>query len=191
MDDGQAIPSEQLHLSWETRIRILANPQVWKPLLLVFGIPSVLLGILMAVIAKRPEFALIVPLVALVFFLGIFVLVAVVIDLFGGFKCYFFLTTLGVRSVSGRGARAASTATVIAGLLAGNPGAIGTGLLAESEQNVFIPWQDITRIKVKAGSRYVHIKREWGCKPIGLYCTAANVQQVMDILRHYAAGKLT
>jgi hypothetical protein len=111
MVDGQTIPAEQLHLSWETRIRILANPQVWKPILLVFGIPSILLGILMAFIAKRPEFALIVPLVALVCFLGIFVLVAVVIDLFGGFKCFFFLTTQGVRSVSGRGARAMFTSS--------------------------------------------------------------------------------
>ena len=181
---------EQLHLTWETRIRVLTNPNVWFSMLLALGIPSVLLGILFAFLAKRPVYALLVPLVSMSVLFGIFILVALVIDLFGGFKAIFFLTTHGVRSVSGKGARAASTAAVVMGVLAGNASAVGAGLLAESEQNVFIAWKDITRLKVKARRRFVLIKREWGFKPIGLYCLPANFQQVLDIFRYYVRDKM-
>jgi hypothetical protein len=182
--------TEQLHLTWETRIRLLANPSIWNSMLLALGIPSVLLGLFLAFLAKRPEFILLVPLGALSILFGIFFLVAVVIDLFGGFKVTFFLTTLGVRSVAGKGAKAASTVAVLAGALAGKPGVVGAGILAESEQNVFIPWSAITKIKIKAWRRYILIKREWGCKPIALYCTSENFAQVLDLLRQYAGEKL-
>jgi hypothetical protein len=144
----------------------------------------------MAVISKRPEFVLIIPAGGLAILLGIFVLVGVVIDLFGGFKVVFFLTSHGVRSVAGKGAKAAATAAFWMGALTGHPGAAGAGLLAESEQNVFIPWTDVTKIKVKTWRRYIHIKREWGFKPIGLYCTPENFAPVMEILRYYAADKM-
>ncbi|MEI8191286.1 MAG: hypothetical protein WCI75_16340 [candidate division NC10 bacterium] len=190
MNAGTTITPEQLHLTWETRIRVLTNPSVWTSMLLALGIPSVLLGIGFAVMAKRPEYALLVPLGFMSILLGIFFLVALVIDLFGGFKVVFFLTSQGVRSVAGKGARAASTVAVLAGVLAGKAGAVGAGLLAESEQNVFIPWKDITKIKVKTWRRFIHVKREWGYKPIGLYCTPENFPQVMDILRQYAGDKM-
>ena len=54
----------------------------------------------------------------------------------------------------------------------------------ESEQNVFILWKDITRIKVKSKRRCIHTKREWGFKPIGLYCTPENFSQKLEILRN-------
>jgi len=190
LDDVTTLPPEQLHLSWETRIRVLTNPTVWFSLLLAFGIPSVLLGIFVAVISKRPEYALMVPLVAMSVLFGLFILVGLVIDLFGGFKVVFYLTSHGVRSVAGKGAKAASTAAVLAGIFSGNPGAVGTGLLAESEQNVFIPWKDISKLKVKTWRRFIMIKREWGYKPIGLYCTPENFPQVMEIFRYYAGDKL-
>ena len=190
MADGTTIAPEQLRLTWETRIRVLTNPSVWTSMLLALGIPSVLLGIFFAVIAKRPEYALLVPLGFMSILFGIFFLVALVIDLFGGFKAVFFLTTHGVRSVAGKGARAASTVAVLAGVLAGKAGAVGAGLLAESEQNVFIPWKDITKIKVKTWRRYILVKREWGFKPIGLYGTPENFPQVMDIFRQYAGDKM-
>ena len=190
MDDGTAIPPEQLHLTWETRIRILTNPTVWTSMLLALGIPGVLLGIFVAVIAKRPEYALLVPLGLLSILFGIFIMVGLVIDLFGGFKAVFFLTSHGVRSVAGKGAKAASTAAALAGIFSGNPGLAGAGLLAESEQNVFIPWKDITKLKVKTWRRFIMVKREWGYKPIGLYCTPENFSQVMEIFRFYAGDKL-
>ena len=190
MSDSTTASPEQLLITWEARIRVLTNPNIWSSMLLVLGIPSVLLGILLAIIAERPEFAILVPLGFMSIMFVIFVVVALVIDVFGGFKATFFLTTDGVRSVSGRGARAASAAAVVAGVLSGKTGTAGAGLMAASEQNVFIRWKDITKIKVKTGSRFILIKRAWGYKPIGLYCTPENFPQTMDILRQYAGDFL-
>ena len=159
-------------------------------MLLAFGIPSVLLGIFFAIVAKRADYALLVPLGLMAIMLGIFFLVALVIDLFGGFKVTFLLTSQGVRSVAGKGAKAASTAAVLAGILSGKSGVLGAGLLAESEQNVFISWKDVTQVKVWAARRYILIKREWGYKPIGLYGTPENFTQIMAIIQQHAGDKI-
>lgn len=190
MDESTTTIPEQLHLTWEARIRVLTNPNIWASMLLVLGIPSVLLGVFFAILAKRPEYALLVPLGFMSILLGIFVLVALVIDLCGGFKVVFFLTSHGVRSVAGKGPQAVSTVAVLAGIFAGKPGAVGAGLLAESEQNVFIPWQAITKIKVKTWRRFIMVKREWGFKPIGIYCTPENFPQAMEVLRYYAGDNM-
>lgn len=188
---NETVPApEQAYLTWETRIKVLANPSIWLSLLMAFGIPSVLLGILIGVIAKNPVYALLIPLVGTGGFLLIFVLVGLVIDLFGGFKVIFALTTHGVRSMSGKVAKATSAAAVLTGIMTGNLGAMGAGLLAESEQNVFIPWGAVTKVKVAAGRRVLTVKREWGFKPIALYCTRENYAQVLEIFRYFAGDKL-
>lgn len=181
---------EQVYLAWEARIKVLPNPTVWGSLLAAFGIPSLLLGLLVAFIARRPELALLVPLAATGGFLLLFTLIGLVIDLFGGFKAIFTLTTRGVRAQSGRVARATSAVAVWTGIATGNLAAAGAGLLAESEQNVFIPWDQVTAVKVKAGRRYVHVKRAWGFKPIGLYCTRENFPQVLEVLRYFAGDRV-
>ena len=181
---------DQVYLTWETRIKLLNNAGIWSSLLLAFGIPSVLLGILLAVVAKKAIYALMVPLVAVGGFLLIFVCIGIVIDLFGGFKVIFILSQSGVRSLSGKVAKAATTATMITGLLAGNITTFASGALAASEQNVFIPWDAITSVKLKASRRFMLIKREWGYKPIGLYCTPENYQQVLELIRRFAADKI-
>jgi hypothetical protein len=189
MNENALTPEQETLLTWETRIKVLSNTSIWFSLLMAFGIPSVLLGIFFAFIAKRPVYALLVPLVALGGLLLIFVLVGIVIDLFGGFRVIFVLSNTGLRSLTGKVAKTIPTITVLAGLLAGKPGMVGTGLLAESEQNVFIPWEAITVVKHKAWRRFLLIKRSWGDKPIGLYCTPENHQQVVDLVRSFAGDK--
>lgn len=45
-------PSESILLSWDTRIRLLANAHVWRDALVAFGIGSVFVTILFLVISK-------------------------------------------------------------------------------------------------------------------------------------------
>ena len=189
MNETTSAP-DQVYLTWETHIKLLNNTGIWSSLLLAFGIPSVLLGILLGVVAKNAVYALMVPLVAVGGLLLIFVCVGIVIDLFGGFKVIFILSQSGVRSLSGKVAKATTTATMIAGLLGGNITTFAAGALAESEQNVFIPWDAITSVKHKASRRFLLIKRAWGYKPIGLYCTPENHQQVLELVRRFAADKI-
>lgn len=186
MDDGPAAEPEGVLLVWESRIRVLANRNIWTSMLVVLGIPSVLLGVLIAFAAEQVELAVYVPLGFMAVSFGIFVLVGLAIDLFGGFRATFILTTEGVRSIAGKGAKAAANAAILAGALTGRPGVAGAGFLAKSEQNVFIPWKNVKSAKVRG--RYVLIKGPWGDKPIGLYCTPENFAQVQDIVARYTGN---
>lgn len=177
-------------LSWETRIGVLGNGQLWMTMLMVFGISSGLLGVLVGFITKSLLNALVVPLVATGGFMVLFLLVGAVIDLAGGFAVVFVLSEGGARSIAGKLARNLTGAAVLASLLSGKSGALGAALMAESEQNVFIPWAAVTRVKVKAGRRYIEVKREWGYKPIGLSCTPQNYSEVLEIVRGFAGDKI-
>lgn len=174
---------ERLLLTWENRVRLLANPSLWSSMLLVLGIPAGLLGLFFAFLSKRLDYLLIVPLGFIGVVFAIFFLVALVIDAFGGMRATFFLTSHGVRFISGKGVNAAASAAIFVDVLSGKPGLAGAGLLAESEQSLFIPWHEISAIRVKASRHYVQVRGNWGDKPIGLYCTSENFREVLDTLR--------
>ena len=183
------VPDRPL-LSWETRIGVLGNGQLWMTMLMVFGISSGLLGVLVGFISKNLLNALLVPLVGTGGFMFLFMLVGAVIDLAGGFAVVFVLSQGGARSIAGKLAKNLTGAAVVASLLTGKSGALGAALLAESEQNVFIPWSEVTRVKVKSGRRYIELRGGWGDKPIGLYCTPQNYAEVLEIIRSFAGDKI-
>jgi len=182
-ESGQATEAaEQALLLWPSRVRILFNPIVWTSVVLGFGIASCFVGILFAILA-RSFWGLLMGAGGFVVFMVIFIGIGIVVDLFGGFRVTFALTSTGVRSVAGKGTAAASSAAVWGGILAANPAAMGAGLLARSEKNVFIPYEEVTKIKVSEGRLYILVKGGFGQKPIGLYCKPENFQQALGILK--------
>ncbi len=178
---------EQVLLTWPARVRVLTNPMVWAALLLAGGCGALVVGMVTA-IASRSLAGLLLGAGVLALFLGLFVVIGLVVDLCGGFRVVFALTTAGVRSASGKGARSAAATAAVGGALAGNLAAAGAGLLAAGEQDVFIPYQAVTRVKVSEGRRYVLVKGGFGDKPIGLYCTAETLPQVVAELRQRCPG---
>lgn len=174
--------AEVVFQSWEARVRVLTNPSVWFGIVMCFGVGTVFLAVLLTVVS-RSLFGILIPAGLFVGLMVLFVVIGGVIDLFGGFRVTFYITSRGVRSVAGGGAKAASEAAVIGGLLAGNMTAVGAGALARSEQNVFIPYGDVTRVKASGWRRYVLVKGGWGEKPIGLSCTEGNFAPILRLLR--------
>jgi len=181
---------ETVALAWEARVRVLTNRSAWTSMGLAVGIPALLLAALMAVITRSVA-GVALAAVAFAVILVIFVLVAGVIDAFGGFRVGFVLSSRGVRSTSGKASRAAVAAAQVGGLLSGKPGLLGSGLLARSEQDVFIPYPQVTRLKVNARRRYVVVRGDWAQKPIGLYCTAENFPEVLRLLRENCPAATT
>lgn len=178
---------EQVLLAWDTRIKLLGNAHVWANILAAFGISSALLTILLLVISKSVG-ALAVGGGIFGGFMLLYLMIAVVIDLCGGFKTTFALTTLGVRSVAGKQAGYAADAAFWAGLLTGKLGAMGAGVLAKSEQNVFLQYANIAKVKLRPRSRSILVKGGLVDKPIRLYCTAENYGRAGAILREKCTG---
>jgi hypothetical protein len=181
-DDPGAGP-EQVLLQWPGRVRVLANPIVWRNILLCFGIPCLLVGGLFLAISGEAGSSFLLAAGLFSFFMILFLLIGLAVDLFGGFRVRFTLTDRGLWSHSGKAARAAYTAAVVGGLVAGSAAAVGAGLLARSEQEVFIPWNEVSKVKVNPRRRHVLVKGSFLQKPIGLYCTAENFAGVLAVLR--------
>ena len=177
--EGEA---ERIVLAWENRIKILSNPAVWRGVLLAFGISCALAGIFFFVLSQDVD-GLLIGLGAFGGFMVLFLLIGAVIDLFGGFRVRFALTTAGVRSMSGKGAKAAAGTAFWVGVLAGNPATAGAGLLARSEQNMFIGYDEVKTLEFWPGRRYIEVKAGMLSKPIGLYCLPENYTPAADLLR--------
>jgi len=175
--------TEQVLLQWTGRVRVLSNPMVWRNILLCFGIPCLLVGFLFLAISGDAGSSLLLAAGLFTFFIVLFVLIGLVVDLFGGFRALFTLTDRGIWSHSGKAAKAASTAAVVGGLVTASTTAVGAGLLAKSEQAAFIAWEEAGKVKVTPRRRHVLVKGGFLQKPIGLYCTAENFAGVLAVLR--------
>jgi vacuolar-type H+-ATPase subunit I/STV1 len=182
MNEKSSIQEETVLYSWDASVPVLTNPSAWSGVALSLGGGALGLGILFTFISKSIK-GLYVAAAIFGGLMSIFVLVGGIIDIFGGFRVNFILTNLGLRSISGKGARAAAGAAVVGGILAGNLTAIGTGTLAESEQNVYIPYKEVTKVKVKSRRRYILVRGDWSQKPIGLYCDKDNFTGVIQLLQ--------
>jgi hypothetical protein len=170
--------------SWEDRILVLSNPAAWRGMVLCLGVGALGLALLFTVISKSIAG---VYLSAGLFggLMLIFVLVSGVIDLFGGFLTRFIVTTRGVRSISGKGARAAATTAIVGGILAGSLSGMAAGTLARSEQDVFIPYDEVSAVKVNRRRQYITVRGSWLQKPIGLYCRNDDFTGILHLLEEH------
>jgi hypothetical protein len=173
---------EQVLLQWHQKVKMLFSRRLWKMFLLVFGIPALVLGILVAVLATPRDGALAFG-GGLVLFAVLWALVGVVVDLGGGFSAFYTLTDKGAYFASGKGARAAASLATVGGMLAGSPGATGAGLLARAEQDAFLAWDSIGKVTVSEDGLYIELRGRSATKPIGLYCTPENFTAVRDLVR--------
>lgn len=180
--------SEQNLFHWNARIRMLFNPILWRSFLLVFGIPSVLLAAGLSVAFGSIKNALLMALGLFTFFFVIWIVVAIVIDLIGGFQAKYLITTKGVYFESGKAEKATADAAIVVGALTGSAGTAGAGLLARSEQSSFIDWKRVKKVTIRPSRRYIAVRGSFGSKPIGLYCTEENFPKVLETVRAKCKG---
>jgi hypothetical protein len=169
-------------LEWQARISVLRNRNLWFGFLVGLAIPCILMGVVFASIGTM-EGGLMVGGGSLLLFLVIFLAIGAVVDLCGGFRAVFRLTETGVESLSGKAAQRAAQVASVAGVIAGSAGAVGAGLAAREEAHVSIPWNEVRSVVARENARYISVRGEFGSKPIGLYCTQENYQEVLRIVQ--------
>jgi hypothetical protein len=184
MEKTSSISEEVVLYSWQSAVRVLTNPSAWSGVALSLGGGAIALGILFTFISKSVK-GLYLGAGLFAGLMMIFVIIGGIIDIFGGFRVNFILTNHGVRSISGKGAKNAANAAIVGGILTGNLTGMAAGTLAKSEQNVFIPYAEVTKVKVSSRRRYILVKGDWSQKPIGLYCHKDNFTGVVQLLREH------
>ncbi len=182
MEDTASQPEETVLISWETTVRVLSNPSAWRGVALSLGGSFLVTGVLFIFMSQSLN-GLYLASGLLAGLLIIFVLAGKAIDTFGGFRVNFILSSLGIQSVFGKEARISATAAIIVGILAGNLTDLAAGSIAKSERDVFIHYNDVTRVIVRPLRHYILIKRHGSHKPIGLYCNKDNFTVVLRHLR--------
>ncbi len=73
--------------------------------------------------------------------------------------------------------RAVNVSASLLGLLTGVPAAAGAGMLAQSRQQVFLPWSRVTRVTYKPKSHTILLRGGW-TEQLALFCTDENYRQV-------------
>ena len=173
--------AEDVLYTWQSAVHVLTNPSAWGGVAMSLGGGALAVGIFLTFISKSIK-GLYMCAAIFAGLMLIFVFVGGIIDIFGGFRVTFILTSAGIRSLSGKGAKNAANAAIIGGLLAGNLTGMAAGTLAKSEQNVFIPYAEVTTVKIKSRRRYILVKGDWSEKPIGLYCHKDNFADIVRLL---------
>lgn len=90
----------------------------------------------------------------------------------GGLAARFYVNNAGVGYEAGGPAKKISRRTLVLSLMSGSIKAAGKSLIAISQEENFISWQDVRSVKIYSRQRVIHISSKELIYPIALYCTA-------------------
>jgi hypothetical protein len=160
-------------LEWETVIPLLTNPFLWADLAKALSVPIVLFGGLIVIILagdSDPDWGAAAGLMVIgaTVILALFVIVELAVFR-NRFAARFSLDHRGVSYESGRTARAARKAGLIAGVLAGSSFLIGGSLLASSTTSLHIRWKEVKKATPFPRLKVITLSNSW--RPVlRLYC---------------------
>ncbi len=174
---------EILLCAWENQVKVLNNPLAWSGFVWAFAIACSFFGILFGFITKNALTGLLVTGVSFAGFMALVFIIAGVIDLAGGLRTRFAITSNGIRSSSGKGSRAAADAAFWMGVATGNPTGVAAGMQAKREQNIWMSHSDVATVSIRSNRKIILVRGGFLQKPIGLYCTLENFEKVVEILR--------
>lgn len=104
----------------------------------------------------------------------------------GKYEAEFVLDGEGVHCRSGakqaRKNRIINTLALIFGLLSGRPAAAGAGLLAQLQQEIFLQWNRITKVKYIPKSRTILLRGGW-TENTALFCSEENYETIEAFVR--------
>ena len=154
-------------LTWDIDVPLLRNASVVGDLARVFGIAALLMaGLLSLLLAANgdpesiPMVILLSGAIAGVLFLIGLASVAVIYR--GRMRFRYTLTSdLARAELIDTTVKAVNRATIIAGILAGRPGAVGTGLIAASQESTEVEWDGAFRATYDARRRRITLRNSW------------------------------
>lgn len=166
-------------LQWQISVPIFRNTVILKQLGLAIGIPFGLVVIVVALASGKSVYAIYGLALIAVLFLLTWLLVMAIFR--GRYEAEFSMDDYGVvcrtqAKQAGKN-RIINRLTIALGLLSANATAVGSGMMAQARQEVFLPWKRISKVKYKKRS-YTILLRAGLMEQIALFCTADNYPQV-------------
>lgn len=166
-------------IQWQIIVPVFRNTVILKQMGFAIGIPFGLVGLVIILVSGRGRDTL----YALGFIIGLLALTWLFIMAVyqGKYQAEFVLDSKGAlyqaQAKQAKKNRIINTLTIILSLLTGKPVAAGAGMLAQSQQEVFIRWNHVTKVKYKPKSRTVLLRGGW-TENIALFCLDDNYEQI-------------
>jgi len=170
-----------LSIEWTTSTFPLGNRTVLWQLLIAFGVPVLVLGLFIAIIAKENRWLIALQIMSFVAaILMVLLVLAVLILWLVGYKQHFVLDRKGVRSANYGRTKIFFRVAQIVGILSGRPGTMGAALSVRLSDE--IGWQEVRKVEAEDRRHLLILHRESGA-PFLLFCTAENFATVREVVR--------
>ena len=171
-------------IRWQISVPIFRNSIILKQLGLAIGIPFGIVTVVIVLASGRRIYTLygLGLIVALFLIAWVFIMLV-----YGGkYDAEFVIDEKGVLCRTQAKQRKknfiVNVLAVVLGFLSKTPSSAGAGLLAQSRQEVFLPWGRVRRAKYNEKARTI-LLRGGLTENIALFCTEENYSQVEDIIR--------
>lgn len=166
-------------IQWQISVPIFRNTVILKQLGLAIGIPFGLVALVIGLTSGKSVYTLygLGLIAALLFFTWLFIIAVYR----GKYEAEFVLDGKGVlcrtQAKQAKKNRIINALTVVLGLLSGKPAAAGAGMMAQSQQEVSMRWNRITKVKYKPKSHTILLRGGW-TENIALFCADENYEQI-------------
>lgn len=174
----------QKTIEWQISVPIFGNMVIVRQLGIAIGLPFGLVVLFIGLSSRKNKDTLYaLGLIGMLLLCSWLLMMAVYR---GRYDAEFVLNDIGVfcrtQAKQAKRNRIFNALTIIFGLLSGKPAAAGAGMLAQSRQEVFMRWSDVTKVEYKAGSLTILLRGGW-TEQIALFCTQENYPQVRQFVQ--------
>ena len=175
-------------VTWSRKIPLITNP--WLVLQCIFiplGVGVVMGGFLSLITGGEWDLLILMLIIGA----GLSVLMLIVMLVLqlvtgGGLETQFFISNEGVAHKAGSTTRALDRVSTGGSAVLGSLSGTGAGLLAMSQENNVLPWEEVRYVSVYRSVRSMVFRSKYLVGPVVLYCTDENFPAILAMVKKYA-----
>jgi hypothetical protein len=180
-------------VTWNRKIPLITNP--WL-VLQGIGIPlgiGIVCGVFFSLVTGGEWDMLTLFLILGAGLSVLFLIIMLVLQLVtgGGLDTDFFMSDEGVSHKAGKATRALDRVSVGGSAVLGSMSGTGAGLLAVSQENNMLAWNEVRYVSVYRSVRSIVFRSKYLIGPVVLYCTDENFPEILAMVKKYAPAIAT
>lgn len=173
-------------IQWEIYIKIFKNRFILKGLLIAIGIPFGTLVLAIIILSKGDIMGTDAKYALFLIFLLLIITYIIIMIIYGGkYAPGFIIDDKGITNYTqdnqGKKNSIINTILVISGLYGGNLSAAGSGMIAQSRQEVKITWKEIRKVKYYPRQNTIIVRGGLNNK-LAIFCTKENYEKVETVI---------
>ncbi|WP_424359916.1 hypothetical protein [Methanocella sp. MCL-LM] len=189
LNGEQRTESVHTELRWRRKVPLINNLVLWRDLAVVLVGSMIIFFLIIAVATGGEDLWALLQVAGLVLCIMLALLAIAVLVLWaltlGGPVAEFSINSKGIGYEAGKRSKTINSGIVAAGILAGSLNTAGAGMIAKSQEALFISWNEVRSVKIHRRQRVLYVRPKMLVGPIALYCTPDNFSQAETMVREY------